>query len=73
MGSIESIPAPENYVPPDERFLKKLDGLLFEFFGGQGMGGKVMPYFYEVTVDDDDTAHINLEIYRVKYFENSKT
>ena len=73
MGSIESIPTPKGYVPPDEKFLNKLDELLFEFFGRQGMGGKVMPYTYEITVDDDGTAHINLEIYRVKYFENSKT
>ena len=73
MGSIESTLIPKGYVTPDEKFLKKLDELLFEFFGRQGMGCKVMPYSYEVTVDNDGTAHINLEIYRAKYFENSKT
>ena len=54
----------------DEKFLKKLDDLLFEFFGGHGIGGKVIPYFYEVKVDEDGTAHINLEIHKVKYFKN---
>jgi len=73
MGSIASIPTSEGDIPPDKKFLEKLDDLLFEFFGGQGMGGKVMPYFYEVKVDKDGTAYINLEIYKVQYFKNSET
>jgi len=78
MGSIESVPTPEGYVPPDENFpdenfLKRLEDLLFEFFGRHSVGGKVIPYFYEINVDEDGTANINLEIYNVKYSKNSET
>jgi len=80
-NNIEFIPTPEGYVPPDEKFLGKLDDLLFEFFGVKyypfGLGTETDPhphsYSYDVKVDDDGTAHINLEIYKVKYFKNSET
>ena len=73
MGSIESIPTPEGYKPPDKKFLEKFDDLLAEFFEGQGMGGKILPYHYEIKVEEDGTTYINLEIYNVKYFKNSET